>query len=42
VEARIVYIWWCALTGWRDWWLRAAVAELVIAWRGQSVPGRSV
>ena len=25
----IVYIWWCALTGRRDRWLRAAVAALV-------------
>jgi hypothetical protein len=26
----IVYVWWCALTGRRDRWLRAAVAALVI------------
>jgi hypothetical protein len=25
----IVYVWWCALTGRRDRWLRAAVAALV-------------
>ena len=25
----IVYVWWCALTGRRDAWLRAAVAALV-------------
>jgi hypothetical protein len=26
----IVYVWWCALTGRRERWLRAAVAALVI------------
>jgi hypothetical protein len=25
----IVYVWWCALTGRRDRWLRAAIAALV-------------
>lgn len=25
----IVYVWWCALTGRRDRWLRVAVAALV-------------
>jgi hypothetical protein len=26
----IVYVWWCALTGRRDMWLRAAIAALVV------------